>query len=83
MKTTLPNGIQSEEDAKTFLLELGKNDEIYHPEDDAHDIIWGTAQVSEEECDKLNDLMQEIYKLGSFDPCGFIIDEIYTDEEKA
>lgn len=40
MKTTLPTAINTIEEAKTFLTELNTNGEAYHPEDDAHDIIW-------------------------------------------
>lgn len=37
-KTNVPDGIKTIEEAKTFLTELYKNGEAYHPEDDANEI---------------------------------------------
>lgn len=90
MKTPIPNAITSIEEAKAWLKALHSNNEEYHPEDDAHDIINGrTGQplCTKEEADKLNALMGQIYAmltvsrdgdgvitLSPFDPCGYLID---------
>lgn len=77
MKTKLPEEIKTDKQAKDFLLELISNDEVYHPEDDAGDIInFKTKEnlFTEKEALLLNRLMGQIYALNSFDPCGFIID---------
>jgi hypothetical protein len=83
MKTNLPDAINSIEEAKLYLSELLKNHEAYHPEDDAHEIVWGHGGVfpTKEECDKLNKLMGDIYNLEgnkdkypdlAFDPCEYL-----------
>ncbi len=79
MRTHLPEAITSVEEAKAFLQALCTNNEAFHPEDDAHDIVWGSCpHATEEECDLLNKLMGDIYDLPDvpekFDPCGFLID---------
>lgn len=83
MKTKLPESISTVDEAKAFLLELHTNGESYHPEDDAHDIIWGSCEEpTPDECDQLNKLMDDIYSLPdigtypnlTFDPCGYFID---------
>ena len=78
MKTNLNRVIATVDDAKEFLRELCDNNEVYHPEDDAHDIIWYACdEPTDAEKDQLNSLMQSIYGLddsNTFDPCGFIID---------
>lgn len=94
MKTNLYRTIATVEDAKAFLKELYDNKELFHPEDDAHDIIWAEMTDEEkptkEECDRLNELMASCYEVADiekFDPCGYIIDElkafddIRTEEE--
>jgi len=82
MKTVLPKSISTVEEAKVFLLALYNNNEVYHPEDDAHDIIWDGVTVSDAEADQLNKLMNDIYSLDdytmfngkelTFDPCEFL-----------
>lgn len=74
MKTQIPDSITTIEQAQKFLTELHKNNESYHPEDDAHDIQWDTCEVSFEECEKLNKLRNDLYKLPDFDPCEFILE---------
>lgn len=77
MKTKLPEKIETEEQAKAFLQDLINNGEIYHPEDDAFDIIWNIPDMENPtfaECIQLNNLMDQIYALDLFDPCEFIID---------
>lgn len=78
MKTILPDKISTIEEAKAFLMELDKNKESYHPEDNAKDCL---ENITEEEGDKLNELMNQIYLLPgnehyqsmAFDPCEFIL----------
>lgn len=77
MKTKLPEKIETEEQAKAFLQELINNGEIYHPEDQAEDIIFNLPfdqMPSVEDCMQLNVLMDQIYALDTFDPCEFIIE---------
>lgn len=61
------------------------NSEAFHPEDDAHDILWDLENVpTYEECEQLNKLMDDIYNLPgndgkhdnsiAFCPCGFLLD---------
>ncbi len=82
MKTTLPPKISSIKEAEVFLTELIKNNEIFHPEDDASDINWNLPKEQQPtigECIKLNELMAEVYDLNPkgqpmiFDPCEFIL----------
>jgi hypothetical protein len=76
MKTTLPIAIHTIAEAKKFLKELYINDESFHPEDCAKNIIiykTGKRLFTDSEADKLNSLMDQIYYLKDFDPCGYII----------
>lgn len=75
MKTSLPIAIHTIAEAKKFLKELYNNNESFHPEDNAKDIITsnGKRLFTDSEADKLNALMDQIYYLKSFDPCEYII----------
>ena len=76
METILPQTIKFIPAAKEFLSELHKNGETYHPEDDAHDIVWGMpidTQPTRKECDQLNNLMDEINILEGFDACEYLL----------
>ena len=74
MKTTLPEKIETIEVAKTFLAELMKNNEAFHPHDDAHQIMWETSpRPTKEDCKKLNTLMSQINDLPDFDPCEYLL----------
>ncbi len=75
MKTVLPAAITTVSEAEKFLRELHSNEEIFHPEDDAHQINWNRTDnlPTEAECDQLNELMGQCYELGEFDPCEFIL----------
>ncbi len=87
MKTVLPVSINSVEEAKAFLTELHKNNETFHPEDDAHDLSGDL--FTSDEADQLNKLMEDIYNLPGnesvqtmvFDPCGFLLDLGWLTEE--
>lgn len=80
MKTKLPKVINTISQAKRFLTELYKNEESYHPEDDANDIVGDL--FTKEEADQLNKLMNDIYNLPgnnsaqdmAFDPCQWLLD---------
>lgn len=79
MKTQLPESINTIEEAIKFYAELSENQELYHPEDDAHDILWQTAKVSPKECDQLNKLRDDVYNLDGvpevWDPCDFLLSQ--------
>lgn len=96
MKTKLPDAINTIDEAKQFLTDLHNNGEAFHPEDNAHDIIWNGMNVSNvptpAECDQLNKLMNDIYNLPGndgdhanpeFDPCGFSFHSSMRDAKKA
>lgn len=84
MKTTLPTTITTIEEAEAFLTDLYNNGESYHPEDDAHDIVWSGdifGFPSRDDAMQLNELMHQIYALPgndgrhtdlAFDPCEFL-----------
>jgi len=91
MKTTLPEAIRTIDEAKSFITELYQNGESYHPEDDAHEIIWNLPDKQKptpDQCVQLNKLFNDIYDLvdiqspvgpHEFDPCGFLLDLFYED----
>lgn len=83
MKTNLNRTITTIDEAKAFLRDLHTNNEVFHPEDNAHDIVWGTTTVSPEECEQLNDIMADIHRLShnTFDVCGFLLDLDRVNEE--
>lgn len=70
MKTSLPDSIATVETAKEFLKNLKENGELFHPDDNAHDIIWSCEPPTYEECERLNKLMGEIYSF--VDVCELI-----------
>lgn len=81
MKTVLPLHINTVAEAMNFLTTLHNNGESYHPEDRAIDCISYLA--SEDECSKLDSLMDDIYNLDGnngnhatpkFDPCQFLLE---------
>lgn len=76
MKTTIPQRIETIQEAESFLNALIENEEVYHPEDDANDIIWNIPNPpTESECERLNIAMEQIYAIGDFDPCEFIMNK--------
>ena len=78
MKTNLNREIITEYDAVEFLTELHQNGEEFHPEDDAHDIVWRNLKVppTSAERDQLNKLMDQIYENTDIDPCEILLDLI-------
>ncbi len=75
MKTKLPEKITTIEEAKKFLLDLHLNNEVFHPEDDANDLV--NDPFTKEEGDKLNELMDQIHSTLNFDPCEYLLDLPY------
>lgn len=88
MKTTMPEAIKTQAEAKQFLQQLHDNDESFHPEDDATTIIWngehahkGKYLFTRKEGETLNKLMNDIYSLEgnsnvqdmAFDPCAMLL----------
>ena len=68
--------INSEQDAKDFLIFLNETDRTFHPEDDPRDVIelyTGLNTFTEEQCIHLDNRIQEIYRFLE-DPCEYIID---------
>ena len=85
MKTNLDRKIQDTDQAIAFLTELYRNGESYHPEDDAHDIVWNSKSIwggsygipkkdvpTFEDENKLNHLMEQCFI--HCDPCEILID---------
>lgn len=86
MKTIVPNKITTIDAAKLFLSNLHRNNESFHPEDDASEIGFqkngqSVNSFTKEESKKLNNLMNHIYSLPGnnspndlvFDLCEFIL----------
>lgn len=72
LRTNVNRVIKTKEDAEAYLTELFNNGESYHPEDNAHDIIWNTASPTSWEKKKLNRLMKQVNTIPNFDPCDFL-----------
>ena len=81
MKTNLNIVIRDNQTAKKFLDELIENNEVYHPEDNAHDIIWACIEPTNSEKDRLNTHMADIYKYCDFCPCAYIIDTGFFEDK--
>lgn len=71
MKTNINNVLTSVEEAEQYLKDLFTNDEAYHPEDDAQDIIFG-FDVTKAERTQMNMRMDEVWYFIP-DPCGIIV----------
>lgn len=74
MKTNLNIKIDTDKKAVVFMIELYNNNEYFHPEDDAHDIVWQSCdKPSYCECEKLNEHMSDIYSNTDIDPCAILL----------
>lgn len=79
--TNLPHyKVTCQLEAEAFLDTLIDVNLVFHPEDDAHDIIWETTSPAPtpEQCDHLNRVMGEIYAATrgtEFCPCGYILEK--------
>ena len=74
MKSYFTTPITTEDDAKNFIDSLHKDEILFHPEDDAYDIIDrdGTRLFTDEEALELNNRLDEVYQYMK-DPCEYII----------
>jgi len=75
MKTILPPSIITVNQAKNFLKALYDNGEAFHPEDNVNDVMF-LMEVTAQERALLNKLMDDIYNLGDFDPCNYLMELI-------
>lgn len=76
LRTKLPDTITTVAEAKSFLIELIKNDEHFHPDDDANEVNWSlpkTQMPTKSQCKQLNNLMFLVTHIPGFDPYGFIL----------
>lgn len=80
MKNYFITPITSITDAQKFLHQLNADNLIFHPSDDAEDIIdlSGNYIFTPEEADKVNARMDEVWHHME-DPCKYILDAIYHD----
>lgn len=77
MKTNLNVPITNSEEAKNYIVELFNNDESYHPEDSAFDIVWNEENPehpTDEELKKMDENMELVYKFADFNPCEILCD---------
>lgn len=77
MKTNINITISNSEEAKNFLTELYNNNEAYHPEDSAQNIIdykTGENIFTNIEAFHLDELMNSVYEHADFDPCELLMD---------
>tara|TARA_R110002012_G_scaffold189097_1_gene356280 strand:- start:361 stop:636 length:276 start_codon:yes stop_codon:yes gene_type:complete len=76
IKTYFMVHIHREDQAKKFLDKLYEDGLMYHPEDDAHDIITNEGKLfTADEADLLNERMGEIFGILD-DPCEYVLELI-------
>ncbi len=66
MKTIIPQSISSVQDVENFISGLIKNNEMFHLDDNAHDIINGNTGenlFTKDEADKVNELMEQAFNI--------------------
>ena len=66
MKTKLPVKLTTADEAEQFIADLFYNDEFFHLDDDARDIIHiptGKRLFTDEESDKLNELLGQAFDI--------------------
>jgi hypothetical protein len=81
MKTNLPEQLTTAEEAKSFLRELYKNGESYHPDDDAQMVALEDVRTfTSTEAKNLNALMKQCYELLP-DPCEVLMDLYLAERE--
>ena len=72
--------IHREDQAKGFLDKLYEDGLMYHPEDDAHEIITNEGELfTADEADLLNERMDEIWGILD-DPCEYVLKLISKNE---
>ena len=73
--------IHREDQAKKFLDKLYEDGLMYHPEDDAHDIITNEGMLfTADEADLLNERMNEVFGVLD-DPCKHVLELIRKYDE--
>jgi len=74
MKSYFTTPITTEDDSINFIHSLHKDEILFHPEDDANDIIDrdGKRLFTEEEAFELNNRLDEVYQYMN-DPCEYIL----------
>ena len=81
IKTYFRIHIHREDQAKEFLDKLYEDGLMYHPEDDAHDIITNEGMLfTADEADLLNERMDEIWGILD-DPCEHVLELIRKYDE--
>jgi hypothetical protein len=78
MKTNLNRSITNVAEASAYIKELHDNNESYHPEDDAREVVWQTCTPTADECELLNKLMDDVYLY--IDPCDVYMELITVNE---
>lgn len=83
MKTNLNRTISTQEEAEAFLSELHENNEVFNPDDNAHEVLWETCKPTDEDKDALNRLMAEVWAVTNetFDPHEYLLD-LDEDEDR-
>ena len=80
IKTYFKIHINKENQAKEFLDKLYEDGLLYHPEDDAHEIITNEGMLfTADEADLLNERMDEIWGILD-DPCEYVLKLISENE---
>ena len=81
IKTYFKVHIHGEDQAKGFLDRLYKDGLMYHPEDDAHEIITNEGMLfTADEADLLNERMDEVWGILD-DPCEYVLELIRKYDE--
>jgi hypothetical protein len=81
IKTYFRIHIHNEYSAKEFLDKLYKDGLMYHPEDDAHEIITNEGELfTADEADLLNERMDEVWRILD-DPCEYVLELIRKYDE--
>ena len=74
MKTNLNVSIKTKKDAKKFIKELHGNNEAFHPDDDAFDIVFLGCNPTDIELRKLNVRISECHAVKRFDPGAYLFE---------
>ena len=73
MKTNLGIEIKTISDANKFILELFNNNELFHFDDNAEDIIWSECEPTSEEIKQLNNLVSQLFEIENYDPFELVV----------
>ena len=80
IKTYFKVHIHGEKQAKEFLDKLYEDGLMYHPEDDAHEILTNEGELfTADEADLLNERMDEVWGILD-DPCEYVLKLISENE---